>query len=409
MTGSRNQLSRSHNSSVRRLQGSGSGTRPFQIGTLNGGSTFAQVLLGLADVVVAQGWVLRPNTLNIEILAGNEPPPPVDVCVVPPGADEAIRWLRSQQIPVIVVKGQADTKGIVTFVPDSHAIGQAAAQHLLERGLRNFAAFSLVGHVFANERIAAFIRTVQQAGGTYLSAGAIFQPPEQPIQPGNRPLTMATIRQWISELPKPVGVFVPCDNWASLVLTSAMDLRCPVPTQLAVVSADNDEWLCQTSSPPLSSVIIPWCQIGTSIGELIARTLAAGRPLPPESIVVPPAGVAVRQSSDMLAVPDPDVAAALAFIRGNALQFIDVSDVLRAVPVTRKRLEAGFRRCVGHGMMYEVRRLRVQEAQRLLALTPLSMVDIAARTGFPTQHKLATLFRRFTGVTPTQYRRRFRL
>jgi LacI family transcriptional regulator len=386
--------------------------RPFQIGTFRSGSGSGvdnEILLGLADFAIARGWILRADVMSVEVVAGKEPPPPVDVCVVPPLRGDALRWLAGHGKPTIAVAADAAPENITLFSPDEQAVGQAAAQHLLDRGLQHFATFSLANAPFAVARVAAFADAIRAAGANYVATGARFLAPELPAQPGTVLLTLANIRRWIAELPKPIGVFVTCDNWAPLVLNQAIDVGCAVPDQLALVGADNIEVFCQTSTPPLSSVMIPWRKMGSEIGQLIARTVALGQPLPMQRFVFPPAGVAVRQSSDVLAVSDPDVAAALSFIRRRALFPINVADVLSKVPAPRKRLEAGFRRYVGHGIMREIRRLRVQEAQRLLALTDLSMADIAARTAFPSQHKLAVLFRRFSGLTPTEYRRRYRL
>ncbi len=67
-----------------------------------------------------------------------------------------------------------------------------------------------------------------------------------------------------------------------------------------------------------------------------------GEPPPPTNqIVVSPHGVVTRRSTDLLAVTDPDVSAALRFIRDNAGRAIEVRDVLTRVPAaahTRTRL-----------------------------------------------------------------------
>ena len=49
--------------------------------------------------------------------------------------------------------------------------------------------------------------------------------------------------------------------------------------------------------------------------------------------------------------------------------------------------------------------LRVQEAQRLLSTTQLSLGSIAAATGFYDQSHFTKRFRKVTGLTPLQYRR----
>ena len=49
--------------------------------------------------------------------------------------------------------------------------------------------------------------------------------------------------------------------------------------------------------------------------------------------------------------------------------------------------------------------LRVQEAQRLLSTTQLSLGAIAAATGFYDQSHFTKRFRKVTALTPLQYRR----
>ena len=110
----------------------------------------------------------------------------------------------------------------------------------------------------------------------------------------------------------------------------------------------------------------------------------------------------------MLAVDDADVAAALQYIRGHADQPVRPADILRHVPVYRKKLERNFRRYVGISITREVRRAHVALAQQLLTVTDLPMIQIADRSGFTSQAKFSVAFKRETGQTPTKYRREHR-
>jgi transcriptional regulator GlxA family with amidase domain len=53
-------------------------------------------------------------------------------------------------------------------------------------------------------------------------------------------------------------------------------------------------------------------------------------------------------------------------------------------------------------------RLRIQEAQRLLAGGSAGIAEVAAETGFCDQSHFTKRFRRVTGMTPLSYRKRFR-
>lgn len=67
-----------------------------------------------------------------------------------------------------------------------------------------------------------------------------------------------------------------------------------------------------------------------------------------------------------------------------------------------------FRQLLRLSPMQYVESLRVQEAQRRLATTDESLVEIALVTGFCDQSHFTKRFRRAVGMTPLAYRKRFR-
>jgi AraC-like DNA-binding protein len=72
-------------------------------------------------------------------------------------------------------------------------------------------------------------------------------------------------------------------------------------------------------------------------------------------------------------------------------------------PTISKRLRRKF------GMSYEeyLSRLRVDRAKELLRRTRLSAADVARRVGIRDQSNFSKLFRKFEGLSPTEYRERF--
>jgi LacI family transcriptional regulator len=125
--------------------------------------------------------------------------------------------------------------------------------------------------------------------------------------------------------------------------------------------------------------------------------------------MLPPMGVIVRQSSDLVAVPDPQVSAALRFIRDQADRPIRVRDVLRQVPVARRALERRFRKWLQRSISEEIRRVHLERSRQLLSQTDLPLSAVARQSGFGDGRQLSVVFRRETGLTPSAYRRRFRL
>ena len=132
--------------------------------------------------------------------------------------------------------------------------------------------------------------------------------------------------------------------------------------------------------------------------------MAGGR-VPPRGHLISPLGVAARQSTEVLAIDDRGVARALQFIRDHACEGIQVADVLRAVPLSRRVLEQRFQRLLGRTPHGEILRVRLERIKRLLAETDLPLRLIAERTGFDHVEYLSVAFRRETGQTPSLYRR----
>ena len=177
-----------------------------------------------------------------------------------------------------------------------------------------------------------------------------------------------------------------------------------VPDEVAVVGVDNDGLLCELSDPPLTSVEPDARRTGYTAAEILDRLMNFRR-VPVLSHRIPPVGVVTRQSSDTMAVGDADVAEAVRFIRENACSGISVKDVLQRVPLSRRALETRFVKAVGRTPHAEVERVRLERAKHLLRATDLPVFEVAQRTGFRYQEYLSVAFRRYTGVSPTQYRK----
>lgn len=111
-----------------------------------------------------------------------------------------------------------------------------------------------------------------------------------------------------------------------------------VPEQIAVLGVDNDAVICGVTNPPLSSVDLDSRQIGYHAAALLHRRMT-GRSQRSKTIWIPPSHIVTRQSSDVLAVSDVDIAQAIRFIREKAGQGIQVPEVADAVGLSRRVLE----------------------------------------------------------------------
>jgi LacI family transcriptional regulator len=177
-----------------------------------------------------------------------------------------------------------------------------------------------------------------------------------------------------------------------------------VPEEVAVMGIDNHELLCELTEPPLTSVEQGARGVGFRAAELLER-LMAGRKPRQLATLVPPERVVARGSTDVLAIGDADVAAALRHIRTHACERIRVADVLAAVSVSRSTLEARFRKLLGRTIHDVIQQTMLSRARQLIVEDNLPLKEVAHRAGFAHVQHLSNVFRRREGRSPGEFRR----
>jgi LacI family transcriptional regulator len=196
------------------------------------------------------------------------------------------------------------------------------------------------------------------------------------------------------------------DDRAELAIEACKMAGLGVPDEVAVVGVDNDRTVCDLSSPPLSSVALNLGKAGYDAAALLDRMMATGSGAT-QTISIRPIHVVTRLSTDVLAVDDPDVAAALRYIRGHARTSVGVTAVVAHCGASRRVLEKRFRRILGHTIHDEIARVRAEVVTAMLTETQMPVSEIARELDFPDVAHLSRYFRKATGLSPLQYRKRF--
>ncbi len=279
---------------------------------------------------------------------------------------------------------------------DDHAIGVMAADHLLQLGFESFAFFGTVV-----PRREGFARRLLEAKGVVpdVAADAII-----PSRADDWSEVNPDVREWIRSLPRPVAVFADTDLRARRIAWAANEVGRSLPDDLSLLGVDNDEMLCDLCNPPLSSIEQGTLQIGYRAAELIDQMLS-GKHVPAEELLIPPVRLQVRQSTSRHAVLDPVVQSALAFMRRRFARELSVDDIAEEVDVSRRSLERLFRRHLGHTVLGELTRLRVEQACESLRSTDWNLERVAANAGFQSLRQFHAAFRQRLGATPAAYRR----
>jgi LacI family transcriptional regulator len=293
---------------------------------------------------------------------------------------------------------------------DDEAATGLAWEHLRERGFRHFGFCGFNGADYSDIRRDQFARRVADAGLRCHVFVASRQPGEvSTLKREEQGLTDgARVAEWIQELPKPIGIMACNDIRGQQVLNACRAVGVAVPDEVAVIGVDNDEVLCELSDPPLSSVAANTERIGYEAAALLDRMMA-GSPPPAEPIVIGPLAIVTRRSTDVLAIEDRHIAAAVRFIRERACDGIDVGDLLRAVPLSRSALERRFTKVLNRSPKEEILRVRLNRAKQLLSETDFPLSLVAEKIGLGHCEYLSVIFKRKTGLTPAQFRAQSRV
>jgi LacI family transcriptional regulator len=309
------------------------------------------------------------------------------------------RALAAIGVPVVDVLGVVPRLPFPLVHVDDMAIARMAAGHLRERGLRRFAFFGISGENWSERRYAGFCGAV-----------ADLQP-QVPIfrlardAAGRRSWERAAnrIARWITALPKPVGVLICSDQRGSQFLEACRRAGVAVPDELAVVSVDNDEPLCDVCLPTLSSVEPGHLNVGYQAAALLDGLLRGGA-APRKPLQVQPIETVTRLSSDVLAVADARIARALRLIREQATTGIRVDAIARQVGLSRSVLQRRFRTLLQRSIHQEIVNTRIRRARELLVGSDLALAAVAEQCGFRHQQYLGAVFRARVGKTPAQVR-----
>ncbi|HBO46142.1 MAG TPA: XylR family transcriptional regulator [Planctomycetaceae bacterium] len=312
--------------------------------------------------------------------------------------------LSAVRVPVVDLRNSVTTAGFPGIGPDNRLVARLAADHFLERGFRQFGFCGMPRGVYRymDQRRDSFVEILAEAG--YVCSA--FELSANPRGARGWDNAQDRLARWIARLPKPVAVMACNDDHGIRVLDACQRAEVSVPEEAAVLGVDDDQTLCTLSAPPLSSVNLDVEGIGYAAAELLDRLMGGERP-PEKTIELPPRGVVTRQSTDILATDDNEVAMALRFIRERACDGIRVGDVVRHVLISRSSLERRFKAVLGRTPSLEIQRIQMDRAKQLLSETTLSLETVARRSGFGSRNYFSEVFHKSIGLTPGQYRRKY--
>jgi LacI family transcriptional regulator len=317
----------------------------------------------------------------------------------------AAKMVQGVSTPVVGIGGGQgwydDQSGIPYVGTDDESIGQLAAEHLIARGLTDFAFCGYPKertNIWVSNRAAGFKRRLARDGFDCHH----FEGRRQTSQRWD--LRQEELAAWLRSLPKPIGLMGCYDSRARHVLEACRFLGLRVPDDVAVIGVDNNELTCELSEPPLSSVEQGTFGIGYQAARLLDQMMR-GRKSKQIRHSIEPVGVVTRQSTNLLNVSDHEVGIALRRIRDEACFGLQADSIAAELHLSRSTLDTRFKKAIGRTVDQEIRQVRMTRAKELLARTNMPLREVAREAGYGSEQYLARMIREATQTTPARYRR----
>jgi len=304
------------------------------------------------------------------------------------------------KIPAIVRGFDGHVKNVPNLVSDNNAIGRMAGDHFLKHCLNHFAFYGYPETLWSQEREAAFTNKITDAG--FISQSYCQPSESKKLSPQH---SIILLSHWIKQLPKPIGIFAANDDRGVDLINACRLANIKVPDDVSILGVGNEKIICELANPPLSSVATDFETAGYQSAELLEQMMK-GEGHNCEEIVAKPINIIQRQSTDILAVNDEVIVAAIRFIRQNRSNPISVDDVLNEVAISRRHLDHKFKTTLGHSIHEEITRARIDRISQMLLETDHTISQIAFTLGFTTPDHIGRFFRRHKGVTPSAFRRK---
>ncbi|TWT97660.1 Xylose operon regulatory protein [Botrimarina colliarenosi] len=315
---------------------------------------------------------------------------------------EESEYAAAMSPPVVNISSALPVSSVPRSMVDNVAVGRIAADHLVTRGLRNFAFYGLKDIEYSKRRWVGFTERLAESGFTATKhlATATFGFRGKVWLRQNQQLTA-----WLKTLEMPCGVFAVSDYRARHILDACHQVGLETPQQVAVLGVDNEHVICEHITPTLSSVARNDTLEGYRAADLLNRCMRGETP-PEGDELVQPLEVVSRESTSAFAVGDPRLRKALEYLLDNMTDPVTVEELAEHVDVSRRWLEYAFRDALGETPYQYLQRQRLIRAKHLLTEERDAKVyRIAQRSGFSSVKQLSTAFQKAFGLTPGEYRK----
>ena len=358
---------------------------------------------GINRVAFREGWHVQivDNAFTVEAArAAIEFWQPIGLIVGSGKGTEGVTKELIGKIPVVFFDVEMGTRGEGVYVSlDSAAVGRMAARELLRCELRHFAFVGFAEpYYWSNERGAAYADTVRAANGTFVGDFPCVMDEDSMAR-------CQRLGAWLTALPRPCGIFAANDIVAEEVLVAAERQGLVVPDDLSVIGVDDNQEICLSARPRLTSIAADFKSAAEFVAETLAYRIAHPRRKVKSPLRTYSAIEVVRRESTLQPCPvDCRVTKALNFIAESERKNLSVAEVVAAMGCSRRLAEMHFRTTTGKTILEAINDAIFDRACELLGDPRLSVTDVQKRLGGVTHDTLRRIFLVRVGKPPRAWR-----
>ena len=175
-----------------------------------------------------------------------------------------------------------------------------------------------------------------------------------------------------------------------------------VPDDLVILGTDNEEELCESISPTLSSLALDFESAGKESVRILQAMINGTAYEKHQHFGV--LKIVQRASTRRSPRTDNETRNALDFIREKCAYGITSKDVLGLFTCSRRTAESRFHALTGHSILEEIHIQRIEQAKKLIRNPTTKLSLVATMCGFRSNPFFARVFRRITGQTMQEWR-----
>jgi LacI family transcriptional regulator len=307
------------------------------------------------------------------------------------------------KIPIIGLNLQGLFSDAPNIRTNEEEIAEIAFDYFRNLGFERFAYCGFEGLAWSQRRRACFGELIKSIG-CKMSSFSVAENGERFIPDD----VMTAIAEWIKGQGYPLALFACNDDCAKLVAEACKTGGIQVPHEVSILGVDNDEAVCLTAASELSSISLDFEKAGFDAATRL-RKILSNKCKDRTPIIINPVEVVSRKSTDSSAVKDPTLRKCLQFIHQNINRNIGVPEVVDISYMSRRSLEQKFKQDLGMSIYKHIRRSKVRHISSLLIKTNLTIAQISYDLDFPEPEHLSRYFKAETGISPNEFRKRYKV